>query len=703
MIATVLFAAQVAAAVPAVVARARPDTGEGVSFRSLVVPETVYVGQQAIYQVGVFVSERVRERLRRNPEFVPPELRAMLAYDLPGGYTLFHQRRIGARTYDVHVFQRAIFPLASGRHVIAPAELTYALPLGSSFFSREESHVMRSDSAVVIVREPPTAGRPADWSGAVGAFRLTMRVESRDARVGDPLVMTLRVAGEGNVNLLPRPVLQLPWATAVPAGERVTIDSAPLTVRGAKEFDWIVTPRAAGAVMVPVLRYAYFDPTRHAYDVAVTAPETLSVRPGVAGTIADRAERRAPALPIRMAWRGERAPDVVWSPVYWGAVALVPLPAILLAGWTRRKRAQPDRRTTAAARLTDRLATVDEARRAFRAAMDERLAFVPGQLAAADDIARALRRCGVTSETAEEVARLLATVDEASFGGGPPDPRAVHRLRELYACVNLEAVTAAPPSASGAGTKRGPGGAARGAVRLLVATTALAGAIAASAAPTEPAARGFADGVTAYRQRRFVAARRLCADVTERAPRSADGWANLGTAAWATGDSALAAAAWQRALRLEPDADDVRDRLALLAAPTGGFLAWVPPVSSNALASLALVVWVAGWGALAWRARAAGRGARIRPLANTVIVASVLLGVAAGATEERQLAVDLAVVRGNIPLRAVPALGGDAAGQLVAGEIARVHERQGVWTRVDLDAARDGWIESDRLIPLAAR
>jgi hypothetical protein len=60
--------------VPTVVTRAQIDTSLDVNFRALALPETVYVGQQANYEVAVFLSETVRDRLRRNPTFFPPDM-----------------------------------------------------------------------------------------------------------------------------------------------------------------------------------------------------------------------------------------------------------------------------------------------------------------------------------------------------------------------------------------------------------------------------------------------------------------------------------------------------------------------------------------------------------------------------------------------------------------------------------------------------
>ncbi len=172
-------AAQDSVRVGGIAARAQLDARDDIAFRAMAIPDTVWVGQQATYQVGVFLSDEIRARLRRNPVFVPPELRSMLAYDLASLNSI--PRYAGSRRYEVHVFQRALFPLTAGRHEIPPARLEYALPLSNSFFAREESHSARTQSLVVIAREPPPAGRPPDFRGAVGRLSLQTRAPRRRA------------------------------------------------------------------------------------------------------------------------------------------------------------------------------------------------------------------------------------------------------------------------------------------------------------------------------------------------------------------------------------------------------------------------------------------------------------------------------------------------------------------------------------------
>lgn len=198
---------------PAIVTRARLDTSALVNFLVLVQPDTVYVGQQANYQLGVFLDETVRDRMR-SMEALAPEMRSMMAYEPPAPLSGFPLRNAQGHRYEAHVYQRPIFPLSAGRVAIPPARLLYAMPLSYSFFSREESFELRSDSAVVVAIEPPQAGRPSDWTGAVGTLRVSTGVDSAAARVGDAMRLVVRVSGQGNVKLFPRPALALRWASA---------------------------------------------------------------------------------------------------------------------------------------------------------------------------------------------------------------------------------------------------------------------------------------------------------------------------------------------------------------------------------------------------------------------------------------------------------------------------------------------------------
>jgi hypothetical protein len=669
---------------PAIVRQAQLDTSV-INFRALVFPETVYVGQQATYQLGIFVDERVRDRVR-HMEATAPEMRAMLAYDAPPPVSGLPMRSLGSREYEVHVYQRAIFPLAPGRLAIPPAHLSYAMPLSFSFFSREENFELRSDSAIVVAIEPPRAARPPDYTGAVGRLRVAARLDGRAARVGEPMTLTVRISGIGNVKLLPRPHVSIPWASLVPAGERVSLSSDPIVIRGSKEFDWVVTPLTSGRVTVPRIRYPYFDPVQERYEVAQTAPDSLMIAAGRLATV-DTAGHATPRWTVRTAYRGALAAPPYTKPPFWVLLALAPLPAaaLLVARRPRRRKDRarsPAQALHALARRDESRAGAREVRQLFLRAVAGRIHTSSVMLGEPRVLERALRRAGTSRDTAAAAARFVEELNSAAFGAHPTALQHVAQQGDLlFRAVDAEARSRRAPHVS--------------AIVLLVCMLGVASAWA-LAAPAAESAR-FDQGVEAYTRGRYREAAADFAWITTRVPRAADAWANLGTAAWAAGDSAHAALGWERALRLEPLARDARERLEQVMPITTTGRGAVPSLPPVPMALLAVVLWCGGWGWLAVRLQRGRRGAAL-PLG--LAGAAVVLGLAAAVVDARLTARGLNIVAANGSLHVLPVMSTEQSGAVRMGEVARVVERRGAWARVAAGGGGDGWIDATLLLPL---
>lgn len=674
--------------VPAVVSRSTLDPRAGVNFHALVTPDTVYVGEQATYQVGVFLNDDVRYRLRRNPEFIPPELRSMLAYDLSAPRSFVSKRVIDGRRYEVHVFQRALFPLTAGRYEIPPARLNYSLPLSASFFSREESHQLRSETVPLIVVDPPAAGRPADYKGAVGRLSVESHVDSGGARVGDPLVLTVRVSGDGNVSFFPRPDVRVPWGQLVPAEERVQLDSSAVMVRGAKEFDWVITPAQSGDVEVPQIRYPFFNPYTERYELAVAAPQRVTIAPGTIVAVDPAADSARPVLAIRRAMAATPRAPLSSHRGFWLAMLIAPLPAAAALAW-RRPRV---RRVPPASERLRKLARAREApavghaaalRRTYAAALAERIGVAAAELADRRALVRALRRSGVTPEVAREADALLGELDAAVYSGGTHDvadggKRAVQVLQQVDA--EARSRTAIRPSSR--------------AVALVPLVALLQVPI-----QMEPSAReSFDRGVREYDAHRFARAERFFAEAARAEPASADAWANFGTAAWAANDTAAAAIGWQRALRLDPGSSELRARLDLTPGFGGSELTSVPPIAESTLAILGGSTWLLAWTLAAmgiWRRRPPWRYAAY--VLGTVALGCAVVGVR---VREARDAKRLAVVVEHARLRSLPVLGAEPGAPVLTGEVARTVREEGVWSLVRLGDDREGWLQTDQLEPI---
>ncbi len=669
---------------PGIVGRAHVDPRQDIAFQALAFPDTVYVGQQATYQVGVFLSDEIRARLRHNPEFVPPEVRSMLAFDLPSPPNAA-VREIGTRRYDVHVFQRALFPLTAGRQVIPSARLNYALPLSNSFFAREESHSEASGAVVIVAREPPANGRPADYRGAVGRLTISTHVDGKGARVGDPFRFTVSVDGVGNVTLLPRPDLRISWADVVSGGERVQLDTTAVLLRGRKDFDWVVTPREAGGLSVPAVRYPYFNPYTERYEVAFSPPDSLTVGPGEIAAAHSASDDGEPVLPIRRIYRGEQPLPLPSHPGFWLVMALAPLPALAIAS-TRRpvaRKAAPSHVATLRA-LASAGGPVDPGalRRAYAATIASRVVTTSAAMSSHVELVRVLRHAGVSERTAHEAERLLAELDAVVFGqSGPLAPGTERRAYDLVRAVDLEA-RARPDLAVRA-------------ARLSMLLLVVVGAGAVAAEVDAVSARIFSEGVRQYDARQFADARGSFFELARARPRAADAWMNFGTASWLAHDTAAAVVGWQRAARLQPTAADVRRGLALAPGFRDGWLGDIPPVSLTTLALAGGLAWLAGWGLITLRLRRR----HPRPLrvgAGAIAVAGLCL--VAGLVQRDTLdGRNAAVVVSAAQLRNGPALGAETGAETIAGESVQIIGRQGVWTRVRLSDGRRGWVESQRV------
>ncbi len=673
---------------PSVVTRARIDTSLDVNFRALTLPETVFVGQQANYEVAVFLNATVRDRLRRNPTFFPPDMQSMLAYDLPS-HANPPRREGGSHCFDALVYQRALFPLMAGRFSVPPAQLVYSLPLSASFFAREETHELQTDSTVVIAVEPPTAGRPADYGGAVGNLQVAARLDTTSTRVGDPLVLTVRVSGTGNVKLFPRPPVGVPWASLVTGDERVNVDTTASKIRGAKEFDWVLTPRIAGELDLPPIRYSYFNPDSRRYEVASTAPTHVHIGNGTLAS-ADTA-RTETLLTLRPRYRGAPSTPLHEHPVFWAILALLPVPAVSLRSRDRRRRASARAPSHAARLAAMATAAADardarEVRRVFTSALAERLNLSSETFMQPGTLTRALRRRGVSTTVAIDAERFLRELDEAAFSasGRLPDD-ATDRASKLYRTVDSEALARSQIVLP-----------ALGVVALLAFGVATAQAYDASVARQQ-----FDRGVEAYTHHDFVGAREAFIASVAADARAPDAWANLGTASWAVADTARSVAAWQHALRIEPLASDVRERVELVHALPWTSAGYVPALPAAWLFDLAALLWCIAWGGAALRYRS-GKHVDGRDFA-ALISAAVVIAVAAFALSDRMSGRQLAVLRRTTSLSTDPELGGERGATAIVGEVVRVRGRQGAWARLVLDDGRDGWIENAALLSLDNR
>jgi tetratricopeptide (TPR) repeat protein len=366
-------------------------------------------------------------------------------------------------------------------------------------------------------------------------------------------------------------------------------------------------------------------------------------------------------------------------------MALAPLPALARRARrrvvTRREAAPPDPMRSL---VSETARDAVNLRRQYVRALAQRLGASPQDFTHPGALERALRRAGVSQETAERAERLLRNLDSAAYAGTGEFPVAADReAKSLAKAVDTEALarTELP-------------------FWLPVAVMAIALTIGTVAFADDLASTHFARGVSSYLRQDYPAARAAFAEAVEAAPASPDAWANYGTASWAVADTAAAVLGWRQALVMQPAATDAHQYMDVVRSMGPTAPGWVPPLPRNATVWLFAVLWIAAW-ALAWFARRDHPWAARVPL--PLAACALIVGVLAIEAETRVTGSRLAVVRRATSLTSDPAIGMDRGPTVGTGEIVRVAGRRGGWTRIEATEDRDGWMPSSQLALLSDR
>lgn len=159
------------------------------------------------------------------------------------------------------------------------ADLFSRLLGGSSPFVREQKMQLKTASTHCEVMPLPVEGRPADFSGAIGEFKLEASVAPQQVAQGDPVVLSLKLSGKGNFQALKGPQLTETqgWRTYPPADRFEAADV--FGWKGVKTFE--TTMIAQQAVMAtPGSSFSYFDPVTTKYVTLTTKPLPLEMLAG---------------------------------------------------------------------------------------------------------------------------------------------------------------------------------------------------------------------------------------------------------------------------------------------------------------------------------------------------------------------------------------------------------------------------------------
>ncbi len=244
-----------------------------------------YVGEVVVYGTRY----RRTQEIRRG-EFTEPTFDAFLAVKNTEAEQKEYAVQEGGQTAMVNDRWTALVATKAGASTLPASLLTLQIPEPrrrnqryDPFFDRTPTRVERlaSEPIPVEVRPLPALDRPADFSGLVGRFSVTVAPSATEVRLGGSITLDILLEGDGSLTGFTLPAL------AEGAGFRAYDTPGAVTAalqdgvfRARLPIERALVPEREGELTVPPLRLSVFDPQTEQYTTLESEPLTVRVLPG---------------------------------------------------------------------------------------------------------------------------------------------------------------------------------------------------------------------------------------------------------------------------------------------------------------------------------------------------------------------------------------------------------------------------------------
>ncbi len=175
-----------------------------------------------------------------------------------------------------------LYPQKSGKLNIEPLSLDIDVQLPSNrrdIFGRqlitESSKSVSAGSKTINVKALPEAGKPADFTGAVGRFDFKVTPSKTSLKNGESLDLVVSAVGKGNLKLftLPKPVV--PNALEMYDAVHTEKVETPLSgMTGSISDSYTIVPQYKGTYPIKPLQFSYFDLDSNSYKT-ISSPEIM--------------------------------------------------------------------------------------------------------------------------------------------------------------------------------------------------------------------------------------------------------------------------------------------------------------------------------------------------------------------------------------------------------------------------------------------
>lgn len=186
-------------------------------------------------------------------------------------------------------FSQPLIPLQAGAFTFPASTVTFSIEdqnraqrgrrqsIFDGFFDQTPTRTLTiaAPALVLNVKDLPSEGRPANFSGLVGPCRIEVSASPRQVSVGDPILLTVQVSGPEYLDNLRLPALA--ESPELSRDFRVSGEEPGVVENKRKVFQCTLRAVSAQVKAIPALRIPFFNPASGRYEEANSEPIALVV------------------------------------------------------------------------------------------------------------------------------------------------------------------------------------------------------------------------------------------------------------------------------------------------------------------------------------------------------------------------------------------------------------------------------------------
>ena len=246
-----------------------------------------YVGEGIYVVYKLYVSENISVHDWRVSE--SPQYNGFWNQDIEVKDLNVQKGKYNGEDYRYLVLKKAVLiPQREGKLVIEPIKMDFSvgIPTGRGDFfgnmiTRNISYSTESPIKNVNVKALPEAGKPADFTGAVGEFDFTVTADKNVLKANDAAQIKVEVSGKGNLKLFDIPKITTPAELEVYTPEhKEQVVTSLNGLRGSISEAYTVVPQYKGKYKIPEVSFSYFNPNEKAYKTIKTEALIVDVTEG---------------------------------------------------------------------------------------------------------------------------------------------------------------------------------------------------------------------------------------------------------------------------------------------------------------------------------------------------------------------------------------------------------------------------------------